>query len=96
MARISYDEQTAAASKAVREVPGGGLSEWREAVRRHLRPSQGMTLVDIGAGTGAFAAAFSDWFDLSVLAVEPSAAMRDQIPQTPAIPGLRRSESLSG
>ena len=76
MARISYDEQTAAAFKAVREVPRDGLSEWREAVRRHLRPSPGMTLVDIGAGTGAFAAAFSDWFDLSVLAVEPSAAMR--------------------
>jgi SAM-dependent methyltransferase len=85
MARISYDEQTAAAFKAVREVPRDGLSEWREAVRRHLRPSQGMTLVDIGAGTGVFAAAFSDWFDLSVVAVEPSAAMREQIPRTPAI-----------
>ena len=65
MARITYDERTAAAFKAVREVPRDGLSEWCEAVRRHLRPSQGMTLVDIGAGTGAFAAAFSDWFDLS-------------------------------
>jgi ubiquinone/menaquinone biosynthesis C-methylase UbiE len=86
MARISYDEQTAAAFKAVREVPRGGLAEWREAVRGHLRPSEGMTLVDIGAGTGVFAAAFSDWFDLSVLAVEPSAAMRDQIPRIPAIP----------
>jgi SAM-dependent methyltransferase len=93
MARISYDEQTAAAFKAVREVPRDGLSEWREAVRRHLRPSQGMTLVDIGAGTGAFAAAFSDWFDLSVLAVEPSAAMRDQIPPTPAIQVLEGSAS---
>src|SRR5262249_43409223 len=85
MARISYDEQTAAAFKAAREVPRDGLSEWREAIRRHLRPSQGMTLVDIGAGTGAFSAAFSDWFDLPVLAVEPSAAMRDQIPRRPAI-----------
>src|SRR6266545_3736751 len=79
IARISYDEQTAAAYKAVREVPREGLSEWREAVRRHLRPSPGMTLVNIGAGTGAFAAAFSDWFGLNVLAVEPSAAMRNQI-----------------
>jgi len=85
MARINYDEQTAAAFKAVREVPRDGLSEWREAVRRHLRPSQGMTLVDIGAGTGAYATAFNDWFPLSVLAVEPSAAMRDQIPRTGAI-----------
>ncbi len=58
MARISYDEQTAAAFKAVREAPRDGLGEWREAVRRHLRPSPGMTLADIGAGTGAFAAAF--------------------------------------
>ena len=85
MARIDYDDQTAAAFKAVREVPRDGLSEWREAVRRHLRPSPGMTLVDVGAGTGAFAAAFNDWFDVRVVAVEPSAAMRDQIPRTPAI-----------
>jgi SAM-dependent methyltransferase len=85
VARISYDEPTAAAFKAVREVPRDGLSEWREAIRRHLCPSHGMTVVDIGAGTGAFATAFSDWFDLRVLAVEPSAAMRDQIPRTPRI-----------
>ncbi len=88
MARIRYDEQTATAFKAVREVPRDGLSEWHEAVARHLRPSPGMTLVDIGAGTGAFAAAFSDWFDLRVLAVEPSAAMRDRIPRTPSIQAL--------
>jgi len=44
-----------------------------------------MTLVDIGAGTGAFSAAFSDWFDIDVIAVEPSAAMRAQIPRSPAI-----------
>lgn len=85
VARISYDETTAAAFKAVREIPHDGLSEWREAVRRHLRPRPGMTLVDIGAGTGQFAAAFSEWFEVSVVAVEPSAAMRAQIPRTPSI-----------
>jgi SAM-dependent methyltransferase len=93
MARISYDEQTATAFKAVREIPRDGLSGWRDAVGRHLRPSQGMTLVDIGAGTGAFASAFSDWFDLGVLAVEPSAAMRAQIPRTPAIQVLEGDAS---
>jgi ubiquinone/menaquinone biosynthesis C-methylase UbiE len=85
MARISYDEQTASAFKAVRELPRDGLSEWREAVRRHLHPSAGTTLVDVGAGTGAFASAFVDWFDIDVVAVEPSAAMRARIPLTPAI-----------
>jgi SAM-dependent methyltransferase len=93
MARISYDEQTATAFKAVREVPRDGLSEWRDAVQRHLRPSPGRTLVDIGAGTGAFSAAFSDWFHLSVIAVEPSAAMRSQIPRTPAIRVLEGNAS---
>jgi SAM-dependent methyltransferase len=44
-----------------------------------------MTLLDLGAGTGASAAAFSDWFDVSILTIEPSAAMRDQIPRTPTI-----------
>src|SRR5204863_9570824 len=92
-ARISYDEQTAAAFKSVREVPREGLSEWREAVRRHLRPSGGMTLVDIGAGTGAFASAFGDWFDLSVVAIEPSAAMPDQIARAPAIQVLNGNAS---
>ncbi len=85
MARIAYDEQTAAAFKAVREVPRDGLGHWRAAVRRHLTPSRGMILVDIGAGTGQFAAAFSDWFGLSVVAVEPSAAMRARIPRHPGI-----------
>src|SRR5512132_3821405 len=85
MARIRYDQETAVAFKAVREVPREGLAEWREAVRRHLRPSPEMMLVDIGAGTGAFATACNEWFGLGVLAVEPSAAMRDQIPRTPAI-----------
>jgi ubiquinone/menaquinone biosynthesis C-methylase UbiE len=84
VARIRYDEQTASAYKAVREIPRDGLSEWREAVRRHLRPTEEMTLVDIGAGTGQFAAAFTDWFGIKVVAVEPSAAMRDQIPRAAA------------
>jgi ubiquinone/menaquinone biosynthesis C-methylase UbiE len=89
VARISYDDTTAEAYKTVREIPRDGLSEWREAVRRHLRPSPGMTLVDIGAGTGQFAAAFSDWLDLNVLAVEPSFAMREQIPRLWAIQALK-------
>lgn len=91
MARINYDDQTATAYKAVREIPREGLSEWRDAMWRHLRPFPGMTLVDIGAGTGQFASAFSDWFGLSVLAIEPSRAMRDHIPRTPTIQSIEGS-----
>lgn len=78
MTRNPYDEQTATAFKAVREVPRDGLEEWREAVGHHLEP--GMTLVDVGAGTGAYAVAFTEWFGIDVVAVEPSAAMRSHIP----------------
>lgn len=85
MARIAYDERTAEAFKQAREIPRDGLAEWREAVRRHLRPSPGLTLVDIGAGTGMFAAAFGEWFHLHVVAVEPSAAMRSRIPRSAAV-----------
>jgi len=90
---MAYDDQTAAAFKAVREVPRDGLEHWREAIGRHLGPLPGMTVADIGAGTGAFAAAFSDWFGLSILAVEPSAAMRAQIPRRPGIQALEGDAS---
>jgi SAM-dependent methyltransferase len=85
MARISYDDQTAGAYREVREIPRDGLGEWREAILRHLRPVPGMIVVDIGAGTGQFAAALNDWFGVSVVAVEPSAAMRARIPRRPGI-----------
>ncbi len=43
MARISYDDQTAAAYKAVREVQRDGLGQFLEAaareIRRVLRPA---------------------------------------------------------
>ena len=91
MARITYDDRTAGAYRAVRELPREGLAAWREAVRAHLRPSPGMTLVDIGAGTGQFATAFRDWFGLDVVAVEPSAAMRSRIPS-----GIRTLEGNAG
>jgi ubiquinone/menaquinone biosynthesis C-methylase UbiE len=85
MARNTYDQQTAAGYKSVREIPRDGLLEWRDAVQRHF---SGETLLDLGAGTGQFATAFLAWFDFDVIAVEPSAAMRAQIPsEVRALPG---------
>lgn len=49
--------------------------EWRDAVEPLLGRITA-PLVDVGAGTGLWAYAFAEWFDASVVAVEPSRAMR--------------------
>jgi ubiquinone/menaquinone biosynthesis C-methylase UbiE len=76
MSRIDYDERAAAAFEACRQLPSGGLAQWRAAIARHLAPRPGMRVLDVGAGTGMWAMALAGWFGITVLAVEPSAAMR--------------------
>jgi SAM-dependent methyltransferase len=76
MGRIDYDEAAAAAFRAARHPPRDGLAHWRDAVSRYLRPRPTMRILDLGAGTGAWSAAFTDWYDVEVVAIEPSAAMR--------------------
>ncbi|PZG18642.1 SAM-dependent methyltransferase [Micromonospora craterilacus] len=87
MALISYDDTNAAAFAAGRELGWDGLHRWRYAVQQHLRPRAGSTLLDVGAGTGTWAGAFTEWYDIRVLAVEPAAAMRDRCPHRPLLAG---------
>src|SRR5204863_4898724 len=50
---------------------------WMLVIRRHLDdPVE--TILDLGSGTGRFSAALTDTFDADVVAVEPSAGMRNQ------------------
>lgn len=77
MARIAYNSHDAAAFEATRQLSDQGLAAWREAVTRHLDPRPGTRLLDLGAGTGMWARAFTDWYDgIDVIAVEPAEAMR--------------------
>jgi SAM-dependent methyltransferase len=77
MGRIAYNSHDAAAYEADRHIPDRGLTAWRDAVARHLNPRPGTRLLDLGAGTGMWARAFTDWFDnIEVVAVEPAEAMR--------------------
>jgi SAM-dependent methyltransferase len=50
------------------------LAHWGDAVRPYLAGSP-LAVIDVGAGTGIFAAAWPSWTLASVLAVEPAAAM---------------------
>jgi SAM-dependent methyltransferase len=76
MSQTVYDEAAAAAFQAVREMPEDGLGAWRAAITRHLAPVPGMRILDLGAGTGAWATALASWYGIRVVAVEPSPAMR--------------------
>jgi len=76
MARTDYNDAAAEAFQASRELRPDALSEWRAAIARHLAPWPGMRVLDLGAGTGTWATALATWYSISVVAVEPSPAMR--------------------
>ncbi|WP_439658065.1 class I SAM-dependent methyltransferase [Lentzea sp. HUAS TT2] len=71
-----YDAVEAGSYRLAREISLGGLVSWRDAVAPYFLP--GRTVLDLGAGTGLFVRAFREWFpEVSVVAVEPSPAMRE-------------------
>lgn len=88
MALIAYDRSDAGAFAATRHLSDAAAAAWREAVARYARPRPGMRLLDVGAGTGSWADAFTRWFPgVDVLAVEPSAAMRGHCTHRPVVAG---------
>jgi len=74
MARVDYDRE-AEHYDAGRRVPIETLDPWRSQIERFL-PQSEKPLLDLGAGTGIWTHALSVWFDVAVVAVEPSSAMR--------------------
>ncbi|MEV1289958.1 methyltransferase domain-containing protein [Micromonospora sp. NPDC049679] len=87
MARIAYNADDAAAFEVNRHIPYHGLTAWKAAVARQLNPRSGMRLLDVGSGTGMWARAFTDWYDIEVVAVEPSEAMRARSSYPQVLPG---------
>ncbi|MGN9811284.1 class I SAM-dependent methyltransferase [Micromonospora sp. BQ11] len=87
MALISYDDTDSAAFAATRDLPPTSLDRWRHAVHHHLRLRATTTLLDLGAGTGAWASAFTAWFGVRVVAMEPAASMRDRCGHRPLLAG---------
>jgi SAM-dependent methyltransferase len=88
MAMIAYDGVDAGAFARTRHLSDDGADEWRAAVERHGRPQAGQRWLDLGAGTGSWATMFERWFPgLHVVALEPSAAMRERCPHRPLAAG---------
>ncbi|WP_189330365.1 class I SAM-dependent methyltransferase [Actinoplanes ianthinogenes] len=88
MGLIAYDDADAAAFQATRHLPADALAPWRAAITRHLDPRPGMRLLDLGCGTGSWTRAFGTWWpDVTVVAVDPSPAMRDRAGGTVVLAG---------
>lgn len=88
MALIAYDKSDAAAFEATRHLSDDALGVWREAITRYLDPQPDMCLLDLGCGTGTWAQAFRAWWPgTDVLAVEPSASMRERALFQPVLSG---------
>jgi len=58
-----------------RALPLDQIGEWRVVLRDYLE-TEGLRVLDLGSGTGLFAEALVSWFEVSVVGVEPSDAMR--------------------
>jgi SAM-dependent methyltransferase len=69
-----------------RELPLERLGDLRATLEMYLEPGAKRVL-DLGSGTGLFAEALATWFDVEVVGVEPSQAMRDRA-RAKAIPGV--------
>jgi SAM-dependent methyltransferase len=88
MALIAYDRVDAAAFEETRHLRDDDLATWRTAIARHFEPRPGARLLDLGCGTGSWARAFRIWWpSIEVLAVEPSAAMRERAMFQPVAAG---------
>jgi ubiquinone/menaquinone biosynthesis C-methylase UbiE len=79
MARVDYDRMASDYVRG-RVLPPEGMAPWRDAIRPWLArdPGSRSPALDLGAGTGQFAAAIAGWFGVEVVAVEPSGGMRAQ------------------
>ena len=73
MARVDYDRMSARFDEG-RSLSADALTAWRDALAPYLPPKNGLPLLDLGCGTGRFAAILAGWFGVRVIGVEPSAA----------------------
>ena len=89
MARVDYDRLAGDYARG-RALPAEALEAWRATLRPYVPAGgSGSPVLDLGAGTGQFAAAIAGWLGVEVVAVEPSRGMRDQAARAHPHPAVR-------
>lgn len=76
MNRIDYNQRLHARYREGRALDDSVMQSWREALRHWIDGRNGMTILDLGSGTGRFSSLLADEFDAEVVGVEPSDRMR--------------------
>jgi ubiquinone/menaquinone biosynthesis C-methylase UbiE len=87
VSRVDYDTRLHRVYRTGRTLPTETGRLWMDAIGRHLPGVRaGLTMLDLGAGTGRFARLLADAFPVEVVAVEPSAGMRAEAERHSAHP----------
>jgi ubiquinone/menaquinone biosynthesis C-methylase UbiE len=88
VARLDYDRAADAYARG-RPLPEAAITAWCDAAAPYLGARDQGPILDVGAGTGWFAAAFAARFDRVVVAAEPSSGMRGKAVDTRRDPRVR-------
>jgi ubiquinone/menaquinone biosynthesis C-methylase UbiE len=79
VSQVDYDARLHHVYRAGRALSEDTGRLWMDAIARHLGGARsGLTVLDLGAGTGRFASLLADAFAARVIAVEPSQKMREE------------------
>ncbi|MGH9245715.1 MAG: class I SAM-dependent methyltransferase [Acidimicrobiales bacterium] len=87
LGRIDYDRAAVTYDQG-RAHPLPVFAEWRQRLGEYLPLAARGPVLDVGAGTGIWANAIAEWFEIPVVAVEPSVQMRSRASAKPLPPGV--------
>ena len=97
MTRVDYDRRLHQTYRAGRSLSADTGRLWMDALAGHVgRGRVGLTILDLGAGTGRFSVLLADAFADRVVAVEPSAKMRADAERGSAHPRVVYRDGTAG
>lgn len=77
MSKVDYDDRLYACYHSGRAHDESVMQMWRRTLRRIVGDRTGLTILDLGSGTGRFSSLLADEFAANVIGVEPSDRMRE-------------------
>lgn len=86
---IDYDGAMATHYPKGRALSSHSAEAWRAAILPFVPPTPGLTILDLGSGTGRFSTFLSEAFDARVIGVEPARGMRTLAVRSAHPPAVR-------